>query len=343
MVRKTLFFRYNKEIIMKIIKKKVLFGLMILMLVTLMSMCVQAKWVTTSKGKKYTTSGSPGYLTGWQTINGKRYYFKKSNGIMVTGWIKSNGKIYYLAKDGSQKKSCWLKLGSSKYYLDASGVRQTGIKKIGGKYYFFATKTGKLIYKWISYNGKRYYAHKTAGYLLQNTFLKTGNSTYYFGKDCAAVVNKWVYSKGKYYYFDANGKLQSAIDKDNSNSKGSRIAKYAVQFVGNPYVYGGTSLTQGADCSGFVYTIFGKFGITVPRVADDQMKSSRGVRLSSAASLQPGDLVFYGYTGYASHVAIYIGNNQVVHASNSQPYPAGGIKISNYDYRTPIAYVRYWS
>ena len=68
-----------------------------------------------------------------------------------------------------------------------------------------------------------------------------------------------------------------------------------------------------------------------------------GVPLKALRDLQPGDLLFYGSGNYASHVAIYMGNGQIVHASNSQPYPKGGIKISNYNYQTPIKAVRYWS
>ena len=136
------------------------------------------------------------------------------------------------------------------------------------------------------------------------------------------------------------------------NTTGSKLAKFAIKYVGNPYVYGGTSLTKGADCSGFVQTVFANYGIKLLRVANDQMNgpSSSYVNLGykedvtvSTDSMLPGDLIFYGSSNYASHVAIYIGNGQIVHASNSQPYPLGGIKISNYDYQTPIKVVRYWS
>ena len=106
---------------------------------------------------------------------------------------------------------------------------------------------------------------------------------------------------------------------------GQQIANYACQFVGNPYVWGGTSLTNGADCSGFVMSVYAHFGISLPRVAASQANAGTSV---SVDSLQPGDLLFYHSFG---HVAIYIGNGQVVHASNR----ATGIKISNYNY-SPI-------
>ncbi|MCI9189641.1 MAG: SH3 domain-containing protein [Lachnospiraceae bacterium] len=112
------------------------------------------------------------------------------------------------------------------------------------------------------------------------------------------------------------------------------LVEYAKQFVGNRYVWGGTSLTKGADCSGFVLSVFKKYGISLPHHAASQ--AGYGTKIS-ASELQPGDLVFYGNSrGSINHVAIYIGGGQVVHASNER----SGIKISNYTYRTPVKYVR---
>ena len=105
------------------------------------------------------------------------------------------------------------------------------------------------------------------------------------------------------------------------------IVDFALQFEGNPYVYGGTSLTNGADCSGFVMSVFAQFGYSLPRVAADQYNQSAK---KSVEDLEPGDLIFYG--SGISHVALYIGNGQIIHASTS----ASGIKISNYDYEAPV-------
>lgn len=105
------------------------------------------------------------------------------------------------------------------------------------------------------------------------------------------------------------------------------LVDYALQFVGNPYVYGGTSLTQGADCSGFVQSVFRDCGYgELPRVASAQFESSSHKELDQ---LETGDLVFYGDSIY--HVAIYMGDGKVVHASNSRT----GITISDYDYMPP--------
>lgn len=108
------------------------------------------------------------------------------------------------------------------------------------------------------------------------------------------------------------------------------LVEYAKQFLGNPYVWGGTSLTKGADCSGFVLSVFKKFGVKLSRTAAAQ--SGHGTKIK-ASELQPGDLVFYGNaSGAINHVALYIGGGRVIHASS----PKSGIKISKYNYRTPV-------
>lgn len=119
------------------------------------------------------------------------------------------------------------------------------------------------------------------------------------------------------------------------SSTGQSIVDYACQFVGNPYVWGGTSLTNGADCSGFAQSVFANFGIYLPRTAASQSCSGTSVDLSN---IQAGDLLFYSGGGGIDHVSIYMGGGQVVHASNS----TDGIIISSYGYRTPTCARRYW-
>lgn len=109
---------------------------------------------------------------------------------------------------------------------------------------------------------------------------------------------------------------------------GSSIASYALQFVGNPYVYGGSSLTHGTDCSGFSQSVFRKFGISLPRTSGEQSGVGKKISVSSARA---GDLIFYAKNGHVNHVAICIGGGRVVHASN----PTTGITTSNINYRTP--------
>lgn len=112
------------------------------------------------------------------------------------------------------------------------------------------------------------------------------------------------------------------------------LVQYALQFVGNRYVWGGTSLTNGIDCSGFTMQIYARYGISLPHHAASQ--PGYGTRIS-ASDAQPGDLFFYGSGSTISHVGIYIGNGQIVHASNART----GIKISSAYYRTPICVARY--
>jgi cell wall-associated hydrolases (invasion-associated proteins) len=141
-------------------------------------------------------------------------------------------------------------------------------------------------------------------------------------------------------YVDVEERLEKAVSitellygQGVSDAKVS-LVQYAKQFIGNPYVWGGTSLTSGADCSGFTMSVFKKYGISLPHHAASQAQMGTKVSL---ADTQPGDLVFYAKNGKINHVAIYIGGGQVVHASS----PKTGIKISSVNYRTPAGVRRY--
>ena len=129
-------------------------------------------------------------------------------------------------------------------------------------------------------------------------------------------------------------KIAAMVEESNRKVEQKRVAErkalvnFALQFEGNPYVYGGTSLTNGADCSGFVMSVFKEFGYDLPRVAAAQYESSQKKDISQ---LETGDLVFYG-AGGINHVALYIGDGKVVHALNSNK----GIVITDYNYDTPV-------
>ena len=161
---------------------------------------------------------------------------------------------------------------------------------------------------------------------------------FYPGGNMAKGISLAIGSKE--YVINASGVVTSEKTIDVSgSSKGSNIAKFALKYVGNPYVYGGTSLTNGADCSGFVMTVFSNFGIKLLRVANDQMNGpgsyagsgyKQGVTVSiSTSSLLPGDLLFYGSGNYASHVAIYIGNNRIAEACMSDDGKPGSTRWNN--------------
>lgn len=140
---------------------------------------------------------------------------------------------------------------------------------------------------------------------------------------------------GKRDMSNSNGGGGSAGSSSDSGSgstlgsgDGSAIASYGLKFVGNPYVYGGSSLTNGTDCSGFTMSVFKKFGISLPRTSGAQSGVGKKISPSSAKA---GDLIFYASGGRVNHVALCIGGGRVVHASN----PRVGITTSNINYRTP--------
>ncbi len=111
-----------------------------------------------------------------------------------------------------------------------------------------------------------------------------------------------------------------------TGSSGSDVAQFALQFVGNPYVYGGTSLTNGTDCSGFVMSVYNNFGVSLPH--SSAADRSVGATVNGLENAQPGDLICY-----SGHVALYIGNGQIVHASTSRT----GIIVSNANYRSILS------
>lgn len=131
----------------------------------------------------------------------------------------------------------------------------------------------------------------------------------------------------------SSGPTEGSSPEVNSATRNAVVA-YAKQFLGNPYVYGGTSLTNGADCSGFTMSVFSHFGISTGRSSRDQAAKGRTIPVSD---VKPGDLLFYASGDYINHVALYIGGGQVIHAST----PATGICITPSNYRTPCKAVSF--
>lgn len=118
----------------------------------------------------------------------------------------------------------------------------------------------------------------------------------------------------------------ATVDTGSGSEMGQAVAEYALQFVGNPYVYGGTSLTNGADCSGFVMSVYANFGVSLPHSSAADRK--QGYAVDGLSNAQPGDLICY-----SGHVALYIGDGQIVHASNSKT----GIIVSKANYKNILA------
>lgn len=127
---------------------------------------------------------------------------------------------------------------------------------------------------------------------------------------------------------DSESSSSDSSSSSSGSGSGSAVASYGCQFVGNPYVWGGESLTNGADCSGFVKSVYGHFGVSLPHSSGALTGVGRAV---STSDMQPGDIVCY-----SGHVAIYIGGGQIVHASS----PSTGIKIGPVNYGKSIIAVR---
>lgn len=116
-------------------------------------------------------------------------------------------------------------------------------------------------------------------------------------------------------------------------NKGQEVVNFALKYVGNPYRYGGTSLTNGTDCSGFTSQVYKNFGVNIQRTSGGQY-SSNGTRVKKS-ELKPGDLVFFGYNGKVNHVAIYMGDNKIVHAGSART----GIYVSPLEQRGMAPYI----
>ena len=281
-------------------------------------------------------------------VDGNVYFFSSSGKAVRDNWVKIGGKYYYFESDGRMARN---KLIGTNWYVDENGERKkaseapkTGVNKSGGKNYLYDSNGKLLKSQWVKLDGKTYYAGSDGAAL---TGMQTIDSKkYYFNDDGVLQTDTVVVSDGVAYSVAADGQVTGK-----SNNVGAAMAAYGQKFVGNPYVWGGTDLVNGADCSGFCYAIHQKFGIQLMRVADDQMKGpseayqklgyKKGTVISDK-NLLPGDLVFYGTASYASHVAMYIGNNKVVHAANSRL----GIIISDMDYvnsRVKNHGMRYWA
>ena len=170
------------------------------------------------------------------------------------------------------------------------------------------------------------------------------DSSYYYDKDEEVPEVYYYYDEEAdetvYYYEEEDEETGETVRHTTTTSgdtTGSSIVEYAQQFVGNPYVWGGESLTNGADCSGFTQAVFSDMGISIGRTAAEQAEGGEEVDLDD---IQAGDILYYyNDEGRIGHVTIYNGDGTVTHASN----PENGIRISDVDYRTPAGARRYWT
>lgn len=266
---------------------------------------------------------------------------KKSGFINVNNSAGRSGKVvgrlykgYKVNIVGSTDKS-WLKVKSgrvsgyvNKKYLAIGQAAANVADKYGTEYVKVTASAKKIsLKKAKSSDAKTLTSIKTGkSYRLVKLYndgwakVKSGNKTGYTDQleDMTA-----------YYSFSNALTLNGVRARRYGSSKGYQASVYAQKFVGNRYVWGGTSLTRGTDCSGFTMSVYRKFGYRIPRTSREQSTYGKKVSFSQLA---PGDLIFYTHgTGRVNHVAMYIGNGNIVHASN----PRTGIKISRYNYSRP--------
>ena len=279
--------------------------------------------IWTQKGKTYfLDSNYQKAKSQWVVSASGRYYYTDENGIVLTNqWVGN----YYVGETGARVTSQKLQIDDKTYYFTSDGSKATGIVTLNGKTYLF-DRNGVMVTGWYNNSVATFYFLPTTGEMVKSQIMIIDNV---------------------FYSFDANGYMTDQNASDSDLTFGSKIAAYATQFIGNPYVYGGTSLTNGADCSGFTQSVMSHFGIKIPRTADQQAIGYDGTttkyataKIISVNNIQPGDLVFYYQP--ISHVGLYIGNGLIVHASTEAAYPVGGIKTSPFNFATIRAIVRYW-
>lgn len=187
-------------------------------------------------------------------------------------------------------------------------------------------------------------------FLLDFLAIKTNNGSFY-REDRVELVQAGIDTKGSDTEISdienvgtvTTDTENADLDKSDKNTmettagtmlpQAKEIIQYAEQFVGNPYVWGGTSLTEGADCSGFVQSVYNEFGISLPRTSREQAVVGEQIALEDAS---PGDLIFYAEDGVVYHVVIYIGDGQSVQAMST----AAGIVTAPVDYESAVWAVR---
>ena len=350
---------------------------LVLILTSLCAAPALAEWKNTSGGKVWMENGKR--VTGFKKISGALYFFNKSGILQKSKRVRYNGNYYQTDKAGKVIQRKWI---GSTYYASNTGAFVKGLARIGGSYYFFyrdsckklvsrmvVTKSGTYFFKKdgkaaqnqrVKFNSKIYGFNKN-GKMVKNGTLQLNGSVYYFGSDGVMATGLRTVS-GKQYYFYSSGKMavnatitlnkycyetdsKGVVIKKTKLSVGEKLAAYAQKFVGRPYKWGGTDPGgSGADCSGFCYAVHLHYGITLPRVADDQMHGPG--KVISEKDMRPGDLIFFntlgGSSNYACHVTMYIGNDQICHAANTKR----GIVIDSLSwYRKYMKFLgvrRYW-
>ena len=243
--------------------------------------------------------------------SGKKIRYKRSNGKYFNGgWKKVKGRTYYFAKN-TYALTGLRRVGKNYYIFSSKGVLKKGWVRRSGHYYYASPGSGALLTGWQTISGKRYYISVKTRYRLTG-FQYIGGKVYYFNSQ-GVQQRKNQYRNGKKHRFNKDGSVRSYGGRSYgySASRGQQVVNYARRFLGNPYRWGGSSLTHGADCSGFVMAVYARFGISLPHYDASIRKCGRPV--ARLASARPGDVICYN-----GHVAIYMGNNRIIHAANER-------------------------
>lgn len=285
-------------------------------------------------------------IVGKMTKNAGCHIYKIKNGWAkiisngVRGWVKAS----YLVKDKKAEKLA-LEVGKKMIEVTTETLNVRALPTTESKIYYMISEDEDydVIRENLTESFMEKYIEKYAN---KKDVKEIGMDTVMSDLDnwaCISIDDDKVFVSKEYVEFGYRLKKAVAIKEvRTTNADGSStgisstrasMVSYAMNFLGNRYVYGGTSLTNGTDCSGFTMRIYEHFGYSIPRTSSAQASASRTISSSEA---RPGDLFFYG-SGSVSHVAMYIGNGQVIHASNEQT----GIKISTAYYRTPIKVGRF--
>lgn len=264
------------------------------------------------------------------------YNIKKGWAKIVSGKVKGYVKASYLVKD-EEAEAMAMKVGKKVATVLAQGLRVRALPSTDSAIYSvlsqdedFVIHKEKLNQEWMDKFIKKHIKKAELKKVDYDSMITDLDNWV-----CISVDSDYAFVSKE--YIEISYKLNRAVKIGELATDGSSgvsstrasLVEYAKQFLGNRYVYGGTSLTNGTDCSGFSMRVFEHFGYGLPRTSGSQASSTKSIKGSDA---RPGDLFFYGSGGHVNHVAIYIGSGMVIHASN----PSSGIKISNAYYRSPV-------
>ena len=259
--------------------------------------------------------------------------YVKANNVVVRKKASNKGKIVGSYKKAAKvrcykKKGSYTKIKYGRYYRYIATRYLSKKKPVVGSYKKAANITTDTYTRYVTASSLTI-RKKASTSAAKAGFYKKGTQITCYGERSGWTTVRY---SGVYCYVSSQYLSMSRPEEDTwetyGTATGQSVVDYAMQFRGNPYVWGGTSLTNGADCSGFIMSVYAKFGVSLPHSYGAMAGCGRGVSYSEA---MPGDIICY-----AGHVAIYMGGGQIVHASNAKD----GIKISGNAAYRPIVAVR---